>query len=72
MLEPELFKSILDMGFDILTCRQGCFRRVAEKRFVFRKARSEGWHVEYQLYDRAVRFLNGKLRLRFAVAEPLI
>ena len=61
---PKLFKSILDMGFDILTYRKGRFRHVAEKRFVLRKARLEGRRVEYLLHDQAVRFLKGKLRLR--------
>ena len=61
---PKLFKSILDMRFDILTYRKGRFRHVAEKRFVLRKARFEGRHVEYLLHDQVVRFLKGKLRLR--------
>jgi transposase len=61
---PKLFKSILDMHFDILTYRKGRFRRVAEKRFILRKARLEGRHVQYLLHDKAVLFLKGKLRLR--------
>jgi transposase len=61
---PKLFKSILDMGFDILTYRKGRFRHVAEKRFVLRKTRLEGQRVEYLLHDQVVRFLKGKLRLR--------
>jgi transposase len=61
---PKLFKSILDMHFDILTYRKGRFRYVAEKRFVLRKAKLEGRRVEYLLHDQAVRFLKGKLRLR--------
>ena len=61
---PKLFISILDMGFDILTYRKGRFRHVAEKRFVFRKAKLQGRRVEYLLHDQAVRFLKGKLRLR--------
>lgn len=61
---PKLFKNILDMRFDILTYRKGRFRRVAEKRFVLRKARLEGQRVEYLLHDQPVRFLKGQLRLR--------
>lgn len=61
---PVLFKSILDMHFDILTYRKGRFRHVAEKRFVLRKARLEGRRMEYLLHDQPVRFLKGKLRLR--------
>jgi transposase len=61
---PILFKSILDMHFDVLTYRKGRSRRIAAKRFVLRKARIEGRPVEYLLHDQAVRFLKGKLRLR--------
>jgi hypothetical protein len=61
---PKLFKSILEMHFDIMTYRKGRFRHIAEKRFVLRKARIEGRPVEYLLHDQAVRFLKGKLRLR--------
>jgi hypothetical protein len=61
---PRLFLTILDMGFDILTYRKGGFRKVSEKRFVLRKAKSEGRHLEYLLHDQPVRFLKGKLRLR--------
>jgi hypothetical protein len=61
---PILFKNILDMHFDVLTYRKGRFPRIAEKRFVLRKARIEGRPVEYLLHDQAVRFLKGKLRLR--------
>ena len=61
---PKLFKGILSMRFDILTYRKGRFRRVAETRFVLRKARLEGRRIEYLLHDQAVRFLKGQLRLR--------
>jgi hypothetical protein len=61
---PVLFKSILDMHFDILTYRKGRFRHVAEKRFILRKTKLEGRRIEYLLHDQAVRFLKGKLRLR--------
>jgi hypothetical protein len=52
------------MGFDILTYRKGRVRRVAEKRFVLRKAKFDGRPVKYLLHDQPVRFLKGKLRLR--------
>lgn len=61
---PKLFKSILDMHFDILTYRKGRFRQVAAKRFVLRKAKLEGRRVEYLLYEQPARFLKGQLRLR--------
>ena len=47
-----------------MTYRKGRVRRVAEKRFVLRKAKLDGRPVKYLLYDQPVRFLRGKLRLR--------
>ena len=61
---PKLFCELLTMHFDILTYRKGRFRRIAEKRFILRKARLDGRPVKYLLHDKAVRFLRGKLRLR--------
>jgi len=61
---PKLFEKLLAMGFDILTYRKGRVRRVAEKRFVLRKAKFDGRPVKYLLHDQPVRFLKGKLRLR--------
>jgi transposase len=61
---PKLFCKLLAMNFDILTYRKGRVRRIAEKRFVLRKARLDGRRVKYLLHDQAVRFLKGKLRLR--------
>lgn len=61
---PKLFQKLLAMGFDILTYRKGRVRRVAEKRFVLRKAKLDGRAVKYLLHDQPVRFLKGKLRLR--------
>jgi len=61
---PKLFQKLLDMGFDLLTYRKGRVRRIAEKRFVWRKAKLDGRPIRYCLHDQAVRFLKGKLRLR--------
>jgi hypothetical protein len=61
---PKLFKRLLPMGFDLLTYRKGRVRRVAEQRFVLRKATLDGRAVEYVLHDQPVRFLRGTLRLR--------
>ena len=61
---PQLFLTILNMKFDILTYRKGGFRKIAEKRFILRKAKFNGRSQEYLLHDKAVRFLKGKLRLR--------
>jgi hypothetical protein len=38
---PKLFVNLLAMGFDILTYRKGCTHRIAEKRFILRKAKLE-------------------------------
>ena len=61
---PKLFEKIIADGFDILTYRKGRARRVAEMRFVIRKARLDGRPVEYRLNDQPIRLLKGKLRLR--------
>ncbi|MBI4871851.1 MAG: hypothetical protein HY814_09830 [Candidatus Riflebacteria bacterium] len=61
---PKLFQQILLAHFNILTYRKGKFRRIARKRFVLRKAVFNAHPVEYLLDDRAVRLLQGKLRLR--------
>jgi transposase len=61
---PKLFCELLAMKFDILTYRKGHTRRIAEKRFIPRKARLDGRPIKYLLHDQAVRFLRGKLRLR--------
>ena len=61
---PKLFVNLLAMGFDILTYRKGYTRRIAEKRFIVRKAKLDGRWVQYLLHEQPVRFLKGKLRLR--------
>lgn len=61
---PKLFRSLLAMGFDILTYRKGRTRRIAEARFSLHQAKLDGRAVKYLLQDQPVRFLKGKLRLR--------
>lgn len=61
---PRRFCELLAMNFDILTYRKGRVRRIAEKRFILRKARLDGRPVKYLLHDQAARFLKGRLRLR--------
>jgi transposase len=61
---PKLFHTLLNAGFDILTYRKGKRRRIDPARFATRRAKFNGQRVSYQLHDQAVRFLNGKLRLR--------
>lgn len=61
---PKLFQSMIQQGFDILTYRKHKSRLVNERRFVHRRAKLDGHWVAYDLHDRPVRLLNGKLRLR--------
>ncbi|MEZ0228687.1 MAG: putative transposase [Planctomycetota bacterium] len=61
---PKLFASMIAQGFDVLTYRKGRIRKIAESRFVLRRARLGGRAVEYRLHDQAVRLLDGKLRMR--------
>jgi transposase len=61
---PKLFQKLLAANFDLLTYRKGKSRRIAAHRFVLRRAHIDGRTLAYRLHDQAVRFLNGKLRLR--------
>jgi transposase len=61
---PKLFAEILAHGFDLLTYRKGKSRRIAQRRFLRRRAKLDDRWVSYELDDRAVRLLKGKLRLR--------
>ena len=61
---PALFRKLITDGFDILTYRKYKARRIGEHRFVLRQATIDGRSVEYHLHDQAVRYLEGKLRLR--------
>jgi transposase len=61
---PKLFRTLLEEGFDILTYRKGRCRRIHDRRFVRRRVKLDGHWVAYSLHDQAVRFLQGKLRLR--------
>ena len=61
---PKLFRSMIAQGFDLLTYRKGKTRRIAEGRFVHRRAKIDGCWVSYDLHDQPVRLLGGKLRLR--------
>lgn len=61
---PKLFRSMITQGFDLLTYRKGKSPRIAEQRFVHRRAKLDGHWVSYDLHDQPVRLLGGKLRLR--------
>ena len=58
---------MLEANFDLLTYRKGKSRRVAEHRFVVRRAQIDGRTIGYGLHDQAVRFLKGMLRPRKVV-----
>ena len=61
---PKLFGTLIASGFDILTYRKGKWPRIPRKRFETRTRRIEGGKVSYELNDKTIRLLGGKLRLR--------
>jgi transposase len=61
---PELFRTLVDSGFDILTYRKGRFSKVARRRFAVYRGTFDGREVTYTLADHGIRLLGGKLRLR--------
>jgi transposase len=61
---PELFRQLIEDGFDVLTYRKGKCRRVAKSRFSTHEAVFDGRSVRYELADQAVLLLGRKLRLR--------
>ena len=61
---PKLFVKLIRTGFDILTYRKGRWREITRKQFVTCNKRIEGRKVAYELNDRNIRLLKGRLRLR--------
>lgn len=61
---PKLFVKMIADGFDILTYRKGKWRRIPKKQFKICTKRIEGRKISYNLNDRNIRLLKGKLRLR--------
>jgi hypothetical protein len=61
---PKLFKRLIADGFDILSYRKKPIRPVPAKAFVLCRGRLDARWVEYELDDRNVRLLKGRLRLR--------
>jgi len=61
---PKLFARIIKARFDILTYRKGHWVKVPSSRFVRCVKRIDGRRVAYDLNDRNIRLLKGKLRLR--------
>ena len=61
---PELFKTIIDQGFDVLTYRKGRSEELDESRFSLHEATLDGRLVRYLLADEEVFFLKSTLQLR--------
>lgn len=61
---PKLFVKMIASGFGILTYRKGKWKRIPKKKFKVCTKRIEGRRVSYNLNDRNIRLLKGKLRLR--------
>lgn len=61
---PKLFADLLAARFDFLTYRKGRVRRLPRRCFEKHSAVLDGKSVSYQLADRGIRLLGGKLRLR--------
>jgi len=61
---PKLFDQLIREGFDILTYRKGRLPKLSARCFKEHVGHFDGRAVRYQLNDRGVRLLEGKLRLR--------
>ncbi|MFA4846512.1 MAG: putative transposase [Patescibacteria group bacterium] len=61
---PKLFLKIIRSGFDILTYRKGRWKEIPHARFETCTKRIEGRKVSYELNDKNIRLLKGRLRLR--------
>lgn len=61
---PNLFQKLVKDGVDIVTYRKGKTELIAEESFYLMAEEIEEKRVEYQLHDRSVALLDGKLWLR--------
>ena len=61
---PKLFVKLIRSGVDIVTYRKGKVDLIPEESFYSMTEEIEGKRVEYNLHDRSVSFLDGKLWLR--------
>ena len=61
---PKLFAKLIGQGFDILTYRKGRSPKLPARAFSEHAGVFEGRKVKYQLADRGVALLKGRLRLR--------
>jgi len=61
---PKLFMTLIKARFDILTYRKGRWKNIPATQFVRCAKRIDGRKVSYDLNDRNIRLLKGRLRLR--------
>jgi len=61
---PKLFLKLIRSGFDILTYRKGKWKDIPAWRFKTHNKRIDGRNISYELDDRNIRLLKGRLRLR--------
>lgn len=61
---PKLFVTLIKARFDILTYRKGRWKNIPATQFVRCAKRIDGRTVSYDLNDRNIRLLKGRLRLR--------
>lgn len=61
---PKLFLKLIQSGFDILTYRKGRWTEIPRTQFQRYSKKIEGRKVAYELNDKKIRLLKGKLCLR--------
>jgi len=61
---PKLFAKLIKARFDILTYRKGRWKDIPTAKFARCEKRIDGRKVSYELNDRNIRLLKGRLRLR--------
>jgi transposase len=61
---PKLFARLLRARFDILTYRKGRWKEIPRSQFARCAKTIEGRRVVYELNDRSIRLMKGRLRLR--------
>lgn len=61
---PKLFVKLIESDFDILTYRKGRWKHIPRNQFVRCARTIEGRQVAYDLNDRNIRLLKGRMRLR--------
>ena len=61
---PKLFMKLIKSDFDILTYRKGKWTKIPRSQFTTHTKWIEGRKISYELNDRNIRLLKGRLRLR--------